>query len=236
MADHEGESSRDDAQEPSLELPSLFRRKKRPEPRTAAPAETPVAEPDTRVVEPVETTPAEPEPQVVEQDTRVVEPVETTPIEPSPPAPAKPRRRAPRRAPRSGPQLPVLLATALVGLVVGLGGALLTYGGLQGCELVRGTESCGGPGLLLLVAIVAVMVLTGGLLLAWLGVSDPRSTSFLGVGITCVVAMVALMETLFSAWMFVAVPVVAAASFLLAGWVTTRLVEQLDDGPGVDVR
>ncbi len=123
-----------------------------------------------------------------------------------------------------------------MGLLVGLGGALLTFGGLQGCELVRGTESCGGPGLLLLVAIVAVMVLTGGLLLAWLGVSDPRSTSFLGVGITCVVAMVALMETLFSAWMFVAVPVVAAASFLLAGWVTTRLVDQLDDGPGVDVR
>jgi hypothetical protein len=173
---------------------------------------------------------------VVEPDTRVVEPVETTPAEPTAPAPAKPRRRAPRRAPHSGPRLPVPLATALVGLLVGLGGALLTFGGLQGCELVRGTESCGGPGLLLLVAIVAVMVLTGGLLLAWLGVSDPRSTSFLGVGITCVVAMVALMETLFSAWMFVAVPVVTAASFLLAGWVTTRLVEQLDDGPGVDVR
>jgi hypothetical protein len=121
--------------------------------------------------------------------------------------------------------------------VVGLLGAALTYGGLQGCEALRGTDSCGdGPGFLLLLGILAVLVVAGGGLLAWLGVPDPRSTSFLGVGITTVVAMVALLETLFSAWMFVVAPAVSAAAYLLAWWVTTRFVEQLDDGPGVDVR
>jgi len=125
----------------------------------------------------------------------------------------------------------------LTGLVVGLLGAVLTYGGLQGCEVLRGTDSCGGgPGFLLLVGILAVMALAGGGLLAWLGVSDPRSTSFLGVGITAVVAMLALLETLFTSWMFVLAPVLSGAAYLLAWWVTSRFVEQLDDGPGVDVR
>ena len=120
---------------------------------------------------------------------------------------------------------------------MGLLGAVLTYGGLQGCELVRGTDSCGdGPGGLLLLAILVVMVIAGGGLLAWLRVPDPRSTSFLGVGLTAVVVVVALLEKLFSAWMFVVVPLVAAAAYLLAWWVSSRLVEQLDDGPGVDVR
>ena len=114
---------------------------------------------------------------------------------------------------------------------------LLTYGGLRGCELVRGTDSCGGgPGLLLLVGILVAMVLAGTALLTWLHVPEPRSTSFLGVGVTAVVAMVALLEAVFSAWMFVVVPLVAAAAYLLAWWVTSRIVEQLDDGPGVDVR
>jgi hypothetical protein len=40
----------------------------------------------------------------------------------------------------------------------------------------------------------------------------------------------------FSATMFVAVPVVGAGAYAVAVWVTTRFVEQADDGPGVDVR
>jgi hypothetical protein len=67
-------------------------------------------------------------------------------------------------------------------------------------------------------------------------VPDARSTSTLGTGIICVVAMVGLLEVVFSAAMFVAVPVVGAVAFAVAVWVTTRFVEQVDDGPGIDVR
>ncbi len=166
------------------------------------------------------------------------EPTERPEPEPAPePEPEpEPRRRAqtPRRA---GPVLAVPVAAALTGLVVGLLGTGLTAAGLRGCEAVRGTDSCGGPGLGLLVAIVAVMVIAGAVLLKLLGVSEHRGTSFLGTGLMCVVALVALMEQLFSVWMFVVVPLICAVTYLIAQWVTTRLVEiDTDDRPHVDVR
>jgi hypothetical protein len=132
------------------------------------------------------------------------------------PEPA-PRRKAPRTAPLLAPRV----AAGLTGLLVGAAGTALTYGSLRGCEMLRGTESCGGPGLLLLVAILALMVLAGALLLALLKVSTARGTSFLGVGLMAVVVLVALMEQLFSVWMFLAVPLICAVSYVAAHWVTT---------------
>ena len=233
-----GDPTREDKPEPTLELPSLFRRRRRAAVQDEAETEVrreaaPTAGPEP-VVEP--DPPAAAPPAPIETD-------QTTPGPRAAAATARPRtRRAPprsrpRRATRTGPRFPASMAALLTGLVVGLLGAVLTYGGLQGCEFLRGTDSCGGgPGFLLLVGILAVMVLAGGGLLTWLEVSDPRGTSFLGVGITAVVAMLALLETLFTAWMFVVAPVLSAAAYLLAWWVTSRFVEQLDDGPGVDVR
>lgn len=124
----------------------------------------------------------------------------------------------------------------LVGAAVGALGTGLTWAALQGCETVRGTDSCGGPGLLVLVAILALMVVVGALLLSWMRVAEPKATSFLGVGLLAVVALLALTESLFDAWMFVAVPVLTALSFLAAQWVSTRFVESEDQGPSVDVR
>jgi len=259
------DKSRDDSTEPSLELPSLFRRKRR-----AARDETPEAAPETAqepesvpAPEPAEsapvgTTPVEATPVAEPDDAHTSRRVDAPPEAPTQPlfvdeveatrrlpttaAPPDAGQEPPQElvtppaAERSGPRLPPRLAAVLTGLLVGLAGAGLVFGGFRGCEVVRGTDSCGTPGGLLLVAIVIVMVLIGSVLLAWLRVSDARGTSFLGVGITCVVAMVALLETLFSTWMFVVVPLVSAAAFLLAEWVTTRFVEQPDRGPGVDVR
>lgn len=215
-----GDPTGEDRSEPTLELPSLFRRRRRAA-ATAEPEHESAPEPVEDTQDPVPPTAPAPEPVSTGGQRR---------------AERRAERQAPRRVRRERPALPATVAAVLTGLVVGLGGAVLTYGGLQGCELLRGTDSCGGPGLLLLVAILVVMVLAGATLLAWLGVSEPRGTSFLGVGITAVVAMVALLEALFSPWMFVAVPVLAAAAYLLAEWVTTRFVEERDDGPGVDVR
>jgi hypothetical protein len=128
-------------------------------------------------------------------------------------------------------------ASVAVGLVVGAVGALATWGAMQGCEALRGTSSCGGgPGLLILVAIFVGMVLLGGLLLAALSVPEPRGTSFLGVGVLAVVAMLVLGDALFSRWMFVVVPLVCAAAFGLGHWVTTRFVDTTEPGPDHDVR
>jgi hypothetical protein len=150
---------------------------------------------------------------------------------------AAPEEPGSRKAARTTPLLPPRLAAVLTGLVVGAAGTLLTYGSLRGCETLTGTGSCGGgPGLLLLVAIFAVMVLLGGALLKAWAVSDPRSTSFLAVGITAVVVMLTLLEAVFSLWIFLAVPLVTMAAYLVAHWVTTRFVEDDGEEAGVDLR
>lgn len=127
-------------------------------------------------------------------------------------------------------------ASLVVGALVGAVGTGLTWAALQGCEALRGTDSCGGPGLLVLVAILALMVIAGALLLKALRVAEPNATSFLGVGLMTVVVLVTLMESLFSAWMFLAVPVLTALSYLAAQWVSTRFVDTEKAPPGVDVR
>ena len=236
-----------DKDEPTLELPPLFRRRRRraeepptePEPELAAPepgeAGATVAEmpTPTHEPEPVLTQP-EPEPLPTQP-----EPVSTQP-EPEPAGQRKASRRADRRAARraarTGPLLPARLAAALTGLVVGAAGTGLTYAGLLGCEALRGTDSCGGSGVFLLLAIVVLMVLGGTVMLKALGMKDPGGISFLAVGVTCVVVLVTLMEELFSPWMFLAVPLISCAGYVLASWVTTRFVETQETGPGVDVR
>jgi len=114
-------------------------------------------------------------------------------------------------------------------------GAGVTYGGLRGCEALNGTPSCGGLGLAYLVAIAIGMVAVGALVLKALRVGEPVGTSFLAVGILAVVVLVGLTGVIFSGWMFLAIPAVAAASYLLAQWVTTRFVD-VDRPPGPDVR
>ena len=231
--------------EPSLELPSLFRRRDRRDRRREAPLPEPLPEP---LSEPLSEQQPEPEPvaepapvPVAEAPEPEPEPVPEPEPQPAPepelePAPGPARTRA-RRADRTGPALPVPVAAAVAGTVVGLAGAGLTYGGLRACDVLRGTESCGGgPGLLLLVAILVVMALLGAVLLALLRMPDARSLSALGTGIVCVVALVGLLEVVLESWMFVAVPLVAAVAYAIAAWVTTRVVEQVDDGPRVDVR
>jgi hypothetical protein len=225
MAKKRGDGARE---EPDLELPSLFGRgKKRRREQPEEPVEAPVEE--TRPLEPVVLEP-EPEP--------TPEPLSAAP---EPKRRARKRARPPRparaaRAARTGPLVPVPVAAVLTGLLVGLAGTALTYVSLRGCEMLQGTESCGAPGLGLLVVIVVLMMLGGALVLKVLGVSDPRGTSFLAIGLMCVVVLVTLMEDLFSAWMFVAVPLICAASYAIAHWVTTQFVEAADDRPHVDVR
>jgi hypothetical protein len=217
MADEPTDEDLSKLELPSLRLPGLGRRNKRAD-RAQERRDEPV--------DPVETRP---------------EPVQAT----SPGAPLV------RSRPRSGPEpraartrtMPALptpsgrLAAAVTGLVVGAVGAALTYLSLRGCEAAKGTESCGGTGVPLLLVILALMVLVGSAVLGAWGVAEARSTSVLGVGVLCVILLVALIEDLFSGWMFLVVPILAALSYAVAHWVTTALVEpQPDPGPQHDVR
>ena len=151
------------------------------------------------------------------------------------------RRKAERSAP-SVPEMAASTAAFAVGALVGLLGCVLTYLGLQGCELVTGTGSCGGPGLLVLVVILVVMVIAGAVALKRLGVPEAGNVSFLGVGVMTVVALLFLIDYLYDPWMFLVVPAVTAVGFLLAQWVTTLYSDDImgdedDDGrPHVDIR
>lgn len=243
----------EDKARPSLEPPKLFGRRKpkdaAPAPtETAAPAVVP-AEPEPAFEDagsdPVEDpTP----PDVATETTLVAEPatrdtqvIETPPIDhfddtghtdqavgatavTTKPA-KKPKAPKPPRTPREGPLMPGRPASLLIGLVVGAVLVGLTLLGLQGCQVVRGTSSCGtGPGMVALLVIFGLSVVVGRYLLKACHVPDPGATSFLAVGLTCVVAL--LFVDLLDTWpVVILVPPLTALTFLMSYWVTTTYVD-----------
>ncbi|QBR92650.1 hypothetical protein [Nocardioides euryhalodurans] len=197
---------------PSLELPSLgFRRKRkanRDEPSTEPPADP--VEPAPRVTDEV---PAAPEAPAVEAE--------------QPAASPPPERR--RRQPVSLPTIGALPAALVAGLVSGLLLVGLVWASLRLCEVVRGTSSCGNPGFLLLLAVTVLVGWVGAVVLRALGVPGAGSTSALGTGLIAVVSLLFLGDALFAWWMVIAVPLVGAASYAVAVWVSTALVEPVED-------
>ena len=130
------------------------------------------------------------------------------------------RVRRPHRVHVPGP-LAALVTGALVGLVV----VGLTTLSLRVCSSVRGTSSCGKPGILLLLAITVVAVFLGSLLLRASGVAAHGSTSFLGVGLLVVLILLALLPVLDEWWVVIVVPLVAMLTYLASWWITTTYVE-----------
>lgn len=127
------------------------------------------------------------------------------------------------------PVLSGMVAAVVTGAVIGLLAVASTSVTLQGCEAVRGTSSCGGAGLFLLLAILIGLVYVGGFLLRAWHVPDPGSTSFLAVGLVAVVALLFLIDVLFSWTMIIVIPVVGMGAFALSHWVTTAFIEPADD-------
>jgi hypothetical protein len=196
MADDE---RHDPDEKNSLELPSLrsaFRRRRKPRP--------------------------EPEPDV--QDTSIL-PVAMTedPAEDSMDPAEVPQRRRARRPIRV--HLPGPLVALLTGAVVGLALVGLTSASLHLCSSMRGTSSCGKPGLLLLLVITVAVIFLGSFLLRFADVDTHGSTSFLGVGLLVVLILLALLPVLDDWWVVIAVPVLAMISFFAAWWLTTTYVE-----------
>ena len=140
------------------------------------------------------------------------------------------------RMPRVDIPLPALappVAALVVGAVVGLAAVALTFASLLGCELVTGTDSCGGPGLLVLLAVVVLMILGGAAALRQMDVPDAGGLSFLGVAMFVAVCLVVLLPSLLEPWMIVVAPVLCALTFALAHWIVTRFDEDImaEDGP-----
>lgn len=167
---------------------------------------------------------AEPAPQWTVVDQAAGPPDADEAEEPTP-AP-RPRRARRTRRPLTG--IGGLAAAVLTGLLVGVITVGLTWASLRLCEVTRGTSSCGGPGFLLLLAIMVAMVFLGSLLLRVLGVSEPGSTSFLAIGLLAVLVLLFLVDVLFAWWMIIVIPVFSVLTFALAHWVTTAFIEPAD--------
>jgi hypothetical protein len=263
----------EDKQQPSLEPPKLFGRKKK---ATPAEPESPPEEPTAAIPEPEPLPEPIPRPDPVPEPTPIPEP-EPAPIpepepepgpepeptpEPSPPQPddeerateesptvrtlatgaplfsdevepseesaeeqhADERRSWSSRVP-VGPVLTGYPASAVAGLVVGALMVGFTAGALRACEGIKGTSTCGGPGLMLLVAILVVLVIIGQALLRLFQVPDPGSTSFLAVGLVAVVALLFLIDVILDWTMIIVIPLIGASAFLASHWVTTAFVE-----------
>ncbi len=167
--------------------------------------------------------------------TTILDDASAAPV-PAAPPPTAPTAPAPQKAPRvKKPRNPVLagrLAALIAGLLVGAGIVGATKASFGICESVRGTNSCGGPGLLLLVVILIAAVLVGAAVLRLAKVPDAGSTSFLAVGLVSVIALLFLIDVLFSVWMIVVIPLVSVVAFLGSHWVTTTFIEP---GPTVGV-
>ena len=213
---------------PSLELPSLGFGRKRKRGRS-----TPDQGPDVAATQPPPASqptasppPPEPEPSpaplfVDEVAAEAPEADGDASTTEAPPTPARSRFRM--------TTIGAVPATLLTGAVVGALLVGLTWGALHLCELIRGTSSCGNPGFFLLLAIAVALVVLGKLLLAAFDVPEPGSTSFLGVGLVAVVALLFLVDVLFHWSMVLVIPAVAMAAYALAHWVTTAFVEVPDD-------
>jgi hypothetical protein len=116
----------------------------------------------------------------------------------------------------------------LTGALAGLALVALTSSSLRLCTSVRGTSSCGTPGILLLLAITVVTILLGSLLLRLFGVRSPGSTSFLAVALLVVLVLLALLPVLDDRGVVIVVPALAMATYAASWWLTTTYAEPGD--------
>jgi hypothetical protein len=135
------------------------------------------------------------------------------------------RRRLERPSGPAGRARPVPspVAAAAVGLLVAVLARVLVLAGERVCDVVRGTASCGGTGGFMLLVIAGVMIWLGTRLLRMLGVPHPGVTSLLGVALLAIALLTVLLDHVFSLWMWVVLPLLAAVLYAFAAWAATRL-------------
>ena len=121
--------------------------------------------------------------------------------------------------------MPYPLAAAAVGLLVAVGARVLVFGGERACDLIRGTASCGTAGGFMLLVIAVLMVFVGTRLLRVLAVPQAGTASVLGVALLAIALLTVLLDHVFSPWMWVVLPLLAAVLYAFAAWSAVRLAE-----------
>jgi hypothetical protein len=237
-----GEKDNDTGDDVNLKMPSLGfgskrkRKARKTEPEAEVTADEVVAEPsrEGKFVPPPSSSPSSFRPPG--ELPLYADEVEHTAVlptteEPKPAKAAKPPK--PPKPPREKrelnlPEVSGMTVSVSTGILVGLLACGATYLGLQGCESIKGTSSCGGPGFFLLVAIMIALVLIGSFIMKAFRVTDPGSTAFLAVGLLAVIVLLFLVEVIFEWWMVILIPVIGAGTFALSHWVTTTFIEPAD--------
>jgi Ca2+/Na+ antiporter len=102
---------------------------------------------------------------------------------------------------------------------------VLVLVGERACDLIRGTASCGTAGGFMLLVIGGLMVFVGTRLLRALDVPQAGTTSMLGVALLAIALLTVLLDQVFSLWMWVVLPLLAAALYAFAAWAAVRLAE-----------
>jgi hypothetical protein len=134
------------------------------------------------------------------------------------------RKSAPVEGTPRGALLTPLPAAVLTGAVVGLVLAGVVWLALRGCSGLRGTSTCGDPGILVLLAIFVVMVLASRVLLGFFRVPDAGSTAFLALALVSVVALL-FVSDLASTTGVAVLAVVTALAFGLSQRLTSSFTE-----------
>ncbi|MGN6722027.1 MAG: hypothetical protein ACTHJM_05390 [Marmoricola sp.] len=155
--------------------------------------------------------------------------------EPKPPKPAKqpkpPKAPKPKRERSTAPfrWLPGYLSAIVVGALCGALTVLLAWATGRGCAELRGVGTCGGYGVFALVAILGIDVVIATSLLRLCRVIDPATTAMLGVGLVAVLAMLFFLDQTQSFAMVYVIPILMAATFTFAWWITKAIAERVED-------
>ncbi|MGH3470588.1 MAG: hypothetical protein ACRDPG_00900 [Nocardioidaceae bacterium] len=146
-------------------------------------------------------------------------------------------RDAARPPTRTLPFLTDPAVSATVGVGCGLLAVLLVCVSERGCEAVRGRATCGGgAGLSLLVVVVVVTVAAGYLGLKQLHVDSPGLVAFFGVALPLIMVMAFMIDSVFSAWMILILPLLAAVCFALSALLSQALEHAHEAGYMDDAR
>ena len=121
------------------------------------------------------------------------------------------------------PRVHVALAAAITGVVCGAVGTGLVWSGEQGCDALRGRPTCGGYGLPILLVIIAVCYVIGVALLRMFAVEEAGVAAFFGVTLPLLVILGLLIDYVFDGWMAMALPGMAAASFVVSVYLARAL-------------
>lgn len=106
---------------------------------------------------------------------------------------------------------------------------LLAWATSEGCAAVRGVGTCGSFGLVALVAILGIDVVLASALLRAFRVTDPATTSLLGVGLVAVLALLLFLRSTQSTAMVYVIPILMATTFAASWWLTNAVARNVDE-------